>query len=113
MDRWVPAKGPFTMGYFTQADIPFQWELARAFTVCDHYFCSVLGPTNPNRLYMWSGTIDPGGTGGGPVTDNSPAHDNVLAVLDHLPGAATAGRGQLAGVPGGGHPASNRRVSVA
>ena len=77
MDRWVQAKGPFTMGYFTQADIPFQWELARAFTVCDHYFCSVLGPTNPNRLYMWTGTIDPGGTGGGPVTDNSPAHDNV------------------------------------
>jgi phospholipase C len=77
MDRWVPAKGPFTMGYFTQADIPFQWELARAFTVCDHYFCSVLGPTNPNRLYMWTGTIDPGGTGGGPITDNSPAHDNV------------------------------------
>ena len=37
----------------------------------------MLGPTNPNRLYMWTGTIDPGGTGGGPVTDNSPAHDNV------------------------------------
>ena len=77
MDRWVQAKGPFTMGYFTQADIPFQWALAEAFTVCDHYFCSVLGPTNPNRLYMWTGTIDPGGTGGGPVTDNSPAHNNV------------------------------------
>jgi len=77
MDQWVQAKGPFTMGYFTQADIPFQWELARAFTVCDHYFCSVLGPTNPNRLYMWTGTIDPGGTGGGPIIDNSPAHDNI------------------------------------
>jgi len=77
MDRWVQAKGPFTMGYFTQADIPFQWALAEAFTVCDHYFCSVLGPTNPNRLYMWTGMIDPGGTGGGPITDNSPAHDNV------------------------------------
>ena len=76
MDRWVQAKGPFTMGYFTQADIPFQWELARAFTVCDHYFCSVLGPTNPNRLYMWTGMIDPQGAGGGPVTDNSPAVGN-------------------------------------
>ena len=37
----------------------------------------MLGPTNPNRLYMWTGTIDPDGTGGGPVTDNSPAHNNV------------------------------------
>ena len=77
MDRWVQAKGPFTMGYFTQADIPFQWALAQAFTVCDHYFCSVLGPTNPNRLCMWTGMIDPDGTGGGPITDNSPAYNNV------------------------------------
>jgi len=77
MDQWVPAKGPFTMGYFTQADIPFQWALAQAFTLCDHYFCSVLGPTNPNRLYMWTGMVDPGGTGGGPVTDNIPAWNNV------------------------------------
>jgi phospholipase C len=77
MDRWVQAKGPFTMGYFTQADIPFQWALAQAFTVCDQYFCSVLGPTNPNRLCMWTGMIDPDGTGGGPITDNSPAYDNV------------------------------------
>ncbi len=77
MDQWVPAKGPFTMGYFTEADIPFQWALARAFTVCDRYHCSVLGPTNPNRLYMWTAMIDPAGTGGGPVTDNSPAYNNV------------------------------------
>ena len=77
MDQWVPAKGPFTMGYFTQADIPFQWALARAFTLCDRYYCSVLGPTNPNRLYMWTGMIDPDGTGGGPVTDNTPAYNNV------------------------------------
>ncbi len=77
MDEWVTAKGPYTMGYFAQADIPFQWALAQAFTVCDHYHCSVLGPTNPNRLYMWTGMIDPKGTGGGPVTDDSPAYNNV------------------------------------
>ena len=73
MDAWVPAKGEFTMGYFTQDDIPFHWALAQAFTLCDNYHCSVLGPTNPNRLYMWSGMIDPNGTGGGPVIDNSEA----------------------------------------
>ena len=77
MDRWVQAKGPFTMGYFTQADIPFQWALAQAFTVCDNYHCSVFGPTHPNRLYMWTGMIDPKGTDGGPVTDDSPAYNNV------------------------------------
>jgi phospholipase C len=78
MDQWVRAKGPYTMGYFTQADIPFHWALAQAFTVCDHYHCSVLGATNPNRLYMWTGMIDPAGTGGGPVIDNTPANDNVI-----------------------------------
>jgi len=78
MDQWIAAKGPYTMGYFAQADIPFQWALAQAFTICDNYHCSVLGPTNPNRLYMWTGMIDPGGTGGGPVIDDSPAYNNVI-----------------------------------
>jgi phospholipase C len=77
MDQWVRAKGPFTMGYFTRADIPFHWALAQAFTICDRYHCSVFGPTSPNRLYMWTGMIDPKGTGGGPVTDDSPAYNNV------------------------------------
>jgi phospholipase C len=78
MDRWVAAKGPYTMGYFTQADIPFHRALAQAFTICDNYHCSVLGPTNPNRLYMWTGMIDPNGASGGPVIDNTPAYNNVI-----------------------------------
>ena len=78
MDQWVAAKGPYTMGYFTQADIPFHRALAQAFTICDNYHCSVLGPTNPNRLYMWTGMIDPNGSSGGPVIDNSPAYNNVI-----------------------------------
>jgi len=78
MDNWVPAHyaadgtkvGPFTMGYYERQDIPFQWALADAFTVCDNYFCAVLGPTHPNR-YMWmTGTIDPNGVAGGPALDN-------------------------------------------
>ena len=55
-DAWVAAKGPMTMGYFTRADLPFYYALADAFTVCDAYHCSVFGPTNPNRLYLFSGT---------------------------------------------------------
>ena len=69
-DAWVGAKSALTMGHMTRADIPFHYALADAFTVCDHYFCSVMGPTNPNRLYLWSGTLDAEGTAGGPVTDN-------------------------------------------
>ena len=78
MDQWIAAKGPYTMGYFKQQDIPFHWALAESFTICDNYHCSVLGPTNPNRLYMWTGMIDPNGTGGGPIIDNSPAFNNII-----------------------------------
>ena len=56
-----------TMGYFTRADLPYYHALADAFTICDRYHCSVLGPTDPNRVMALSGTIDPTGAGGGPV----------------------------------------------
>ena len=49
------------MGYYTRADIPFQFALAEAFTICDAYHCSVMGPTWPNRMYWMTGTIDPDG----------------------------------------------------
>ncbi len=70
-DNWVSAKGSDTMTYYTRADLPYYYALADAYTICDDYFCSVVGPTNPNRLYMFTGMIDPEGTGGGPVTDNT------------------------------------------
>jgi phospholipase C len=78
MDRWLPAhrkadgeKGPYVMGYYTRADIPFQFALAEAFTVCDASHCSVLGPTWPNRMYWMTGTIDPDGEHGGPIIKNT------------------------------------------
>src|SRR5665213_2762325 len=74
MDGWLAVhrladgvSGPLTMGYHTRADLPFYYALADAFTICDGYHCSVLGPTYPNRLLAWSGTLDPAGKAGGPV----------------------------------------------
>jgi len=62
-----PHDGVLTMGYYTREDLPFYHALAEAFTLCDGYHCSVLGPTDPNRLFWMSGTNDPDGRGGGPV----------------------------------------------
>src|SRR5262249_53039308 len=66
--------------YMTRDDVPYHCALADAFTVGDAYFCSVMGPTNPNRDYLWTGCIGnldskilPNGTdghGAGPVTGN-------------------------------------------
>jgi phospholipase C len=44
------------MGYFTRNDLPFNYALADAFTICDGYHQSILGPTSPNRMYFWTGT---------------------------------------------------------
>ncbi|RMI29859.1 phospholipase C [Nocardia stercoris] len=76
-DGWMPmsiesvgaGNAPALMGYHTQADIPVHWDLANAFTLLDGYHCSVLGPTDPNRLYWMSGTIDPDGLAGGPLVE--------------------------------------------
>lgn len=44
------------MGFHDRSQIPFYYWLADNFTVCDHWFSSVLGPTWPNRYYLHATT---------------------------------------------------------
>ncbi len=44
------------MGYLTPEQVPVYDHLARLFCVCDRWFCSVPGPTMPNRFYALAGT---------------------------------------------------------
>jgi phospholipase C len=68
MDSWVLAKlSVRTLGY--RADNPYYHALADAYTICDAYHCSIMSATGPNRTYLWSGSIDPEGTHGGPAYD--------------------------------------------
>jgi phospholipase C len=74
MDGFVTSRIPIdandavlAMGYYTRADIPYYYAVADAFTICDNYFCSVIGPTDPNRLYTVAASLDPDGKNGGPV----------------------------------------------
>ncbi|MEY2340918.1 phosphocholine-specific phospholipase C [Acidithiobacillus sp. IBUN Pt1247-S3] len=71
MNAWPQNKTDMTMGYFQRQDIPFHYTLADAFTVCDHYFTSIAGPTEPNRCMLFTGTIDPEGKHGGPLIDDA------------------------------------------
>jgi phospholipase C len=76
LNEWPRYKQNHSMGYYKPSDIPFQVALAEAFTLCDAYHCSFQGGTNPNRLYLWTGTngaLDV--TGDGPAVDNR--YDNV------------------------------------
>ncbi len=72
-DQWVVQKGSTSMTYLDRNDIPFHYALADAFTVCDDYHCSLLGPTDPNRYHMWTGWVGNDGNGGGPVLNNAEA----------------------------------------
>ena len=49
-DRDVP------MRYFSEADLPFYYDLARTFPLADRWFSSCLGPTFPNRRFLIAGT---------------------------------------------------------
>jgi len=73
-DQWVPHKGTTSMAHLTRQDIPFHYALADAFTVCDAYHCSLLGPTDPNRYHMWTGWV---GNDGSHVAPQGPVIDNA------------------------------------
>src|SRR5262245_8974791 len=48
----------YALGYYTEPDRPFYNSLARHYTVCDRYFCSILGPTFPNRMFSHAAQTD-------------------------------------------------------
>jgi phospholipase C len=53
---WPKFKTQFAMGHYRRADLPYQFALAEAFTICDAYHCSVTTGTDPNRIMFWSGS---------------------------------------------------------
>ncbi len=59
MDGFVATNNPGgarAMGYYTEADLPYYYWMAKSFAISDRHFCSLLGPTWPNRFYFYGGT---------------------------------------------------------
>jgi len=56
MEQWARYKKDQSMGYFDQAEIPFQRALAEAFTLADAYHCSMQTGTHANRMMHVTGT---------------------------------------------------------
>jgi phospholipase C len=67
MSEWPCHRHDHSLGYFTEHDLRFQFALAEAFTLCDAYHCSFMVNTNPNRLFLWTGSNDPQQRNGGPA----------------------------------------------
>ncbi|KID73815.1 Non-hemolytic phospholipase C [Metarhizium brunneum] len=76
-NNWAQADGPYSLGYFTRADIPTHFDIAEGWTVADMASQSILAATDPNRITWMSGSVNipgsptnPDGTGG-MIIDNS------------------------------------------
>jgi phospholipase C len=54
------ASGPCTrsVAWYDQTDIPFYYWLYSTFSMSDRFFAAVLGPTWPNRDYLYAATSD-------------------------------------------------------
>jgi phospholipase C len=57
-DGFLRASDLWSIGYYEQRDLPFLGKAAPAFTTCDRFFASFMGPTFPNRFYSLSGVTD-------------------------------------------------------
>ena len=48
----------YAIGYYQEEDLGFFGALARHYTTLDRYFCSFLGPTGPNRIFLHAAQTD-------------------------------------------------------
>jgi phospholipase C len=73
-----------TIGFYTQDDLPFYYELAQKFAIDDRYFSSVLGPTLPNRMYLMAATSFGHVTTGDPIPPGGfkPITGTIFDLLD-------------------------------
>jgi phospholipase C len=81
MDGFYKANGVIALGYYSPADLPFYYGLFESSTLCVNYFCSILGPTYPNRFYLaaaTSGGVTTNGVWGYGVLD----YPIILDLLD-------------------------------
>jgi len=86
MDGFYTTNRADAMGYYGVADLPFYYSLFQISTLCVNYFCSVLGPTYPNRMYLAAGTS-------GGITNNNVFGYGVFdypIILDLLEGAGVS-----------------------
>jgi phospholipase C len=81
----------FSIGYYQESDIPFYAALARNYTTCDHYFASILGPTFPNRMFLYAAQTD--------RVDDSVSISSLPTILDRLAAAGVSHNYYYSNVP--------------
>ena len=74
---WLKRKTSAVKQQFLEQDIPHYFAYARQFTLCDHYYTDVAGPSTPNHLMAIAAAS--------PVIDNPPSRNPPLFDLPSLP----------------------------
>src|SRR5262249_28015501 len=74
----------YAIGYYSESDLPFYSALARNYMVCDRYFASILGPSFPNRVFLWAGQTD--------RLSNSISVSRLSTIFDRLASAGVSHR---------------------
>lgn len=72
-ERITPGSGPMALLYYEPEDIPFYTWLYGTFATSDRFFCSVLGPTAPNRRYLMSATSNGSRDANEPLIGDAPS----------------------------------------
>jgi phospholipase C len=74
----------YSLGYYQEQDLTFFGALARQYTTLDRYFCSFMGPTFPNRIFLHSGQTD--------RIDNTSSVCELATIWDSLSKARVSAR---------------------
>ncbi|HVA06107.1 MAG TPA: alkaline phosphatase family protein, partial [Acidimicrobiales bacterium] len=53
-----PGNSAYALSYYLAGQRTFTSPLAMHYTTCDNYFCSILGPTYPNRFFQHAAQTD-------------------------------------------------------
>lgn len=81
----------YALGYYTEADVPTNSAFVKNFTVFDRWFCSILGPTYPNRFYTHAAATD--------RISNTMTQSTLPTIWDRLSAAGVSANYYFSDVP--------------
>ncbi len=92
-DGWLRAGNNdiYSIGYYTQSDLPFFGQAAPDWTTLDTYFAATMGPTFPNRFYQHAAQTD--------RISNTPQLSTLPTIWDRLAQKGLTGRYYFGNLP--------------
>jgi phospholipase C len=81
----------FAIGYYRRPDLDFLGRAVGDWTTADRYFCSILGPTFPNRFYQHSAQTD--------RISNTSVVNTLPTIWDRIAAAGLTGRYYYSDLP--------------